>query len=86
MIPYEQAHDKTCNKTCATSVDSDQFAHPRSLIEIFAYCLCFLQPQGYSKRDTRESLSYCVNAEADLSLCWSYSIIVGFYVRWLAQL
>ena len=30
------AHDKTYNKTCATSEDSDQPAHPRSLIRVFA--------------------------------------------------
>ena len=31
-ITYESANDKTYNKTCATSEDSDQPAHPRSLI------------------------------------------------------
>ena len=29
---YEPTHDKTYNKTKATSEDSDQPAHPRSLI------------------------------------------------------
>ena len=31
---YEQAHDKTYNKTCATSEDSDQPAHPCRLIKV----------------------------------------------------
>ena len=31
---YEAAHDKIYNKTCATSEDSDQSAHPRSLISL----------------------------------------------------
>ena len=30
------AHDKTYNKTHAASEDSDQPAHPRSLIRVFA--------------------------------------------------
>ena len=33
-------HDKTYNKTCATSEDSDQHARPRSLIRVFAYRTC----------------------------------------------
>ena len=32
----EPAHEKTYNKTCATSEDSDQTAHLRSLIRVFA--------------------------------------------------
>ena len=47
----EPAHDKTYNKTCATSVDSDQHAHPRSLIRVFADHMCFVQPPGYPKRN-----------------------------------
>ena len=31
---YEPAHDKTYNKTCPTSEDSGQPAHPRSLISL----------------------------------------------------
>ena len=67
----EPAHYKTYNKTCATSEDSDQPAHPRSLIRVFADCLCRLQPPGYPKRDIREPLPYWVDVQADLSLCWS---------------
>ena len=43
---HEPAHDKTYNKTSATSEDSDQPAHPRSLIRVFADRMCLLQPPG----------------------------------------
>ena len=67
---YEPAHNKTYNKTCATSEDLDQTAHPRSLIRVFADRMCRLQPPGYPKGDERESLPYWVDVHADLSLCW----------------
>ena len=65
------AHDKTYDKTCATSNDSDQPAHPRSLIRIFADRMRLLQSLGYSKMDEREPLVYCTGVQAGLSLCWS---------------
>ena len=77
MLIYKQAHDKIYNKTCATSEDTDQPAHPRSLIRVFADRMCFLQPPGYPKRDKREPLQYWVDVQADLSLCWSH----GSYCR-----
>ena len=49
-LPTESAHDKTYNKTCAASEDSNQPAHPRSLVS-FANRMCLLQPPGYPKRD-----------------------------------
>ena len=52
---WEPAHDKTYNKTCAISEGSDQPAHPRSLIRVFADRMCPLQPPGYPKRDKRKS-------------------------------
>ena len=64
-------------KRRATSEDSDQPAHPRSLIRVFADCIRRLQPLGYPKRDTREALPYWVDVKIDLSL------ILGFIVRWL---
>ena len=78
---YAPAHNKTYNKTCATSEDSDQTAHPRSLIRFFADCMCLSQPPGYPKRDKRELLPYW----------WLYrlifashtGLIVGFLLRWL---
>ena len=41
--------------TCATSEDSDQTAHLRSLIRVFAYRMCLLQPLGYSERFKQEA-------------------------------
>ena len=70
-ILYEPTHDKTNNKTCATSEDSDQTAHPRSLIRVFADRMCLLQPQSYPKRNKQEPFPYWVAEEADFSLCWS---------------
>ena len=63
------AYDRTYDKTCATSEDSDQPAHQRSLIRVFAVCMCLLQSPGYRKRDTREPLPYWVDVQADLSHC-----------------
>ena len=66
----EPAHDKTYDKPCATSEDSDQPAHPRSLIRVFAYRMCLLKPPGYTKRDKREPLPYWMDVQADLRICW----------------
>ena len=65
-------HDKTYNKTCATSEDSDQPAHPRSLIRVFADRMCLLQPPGYPKKYKRGPSPYWMDVQADLSLCWSH--------------
>ena len=65
----EPAHDKTY-KTSATSEDSDQPEHPRSLIRVFTDCMCLLQPTGYPKSDTREPLPYWMDVKANISLCW----------------
>ena len=54
----EPAHDKINNKTCANSEDSDQPAHPRSLIRVFADRTCLLQHPSNPKRDGREPLPY----------------------------
>ena len=64
----EPAHDKTYNKICATSEDSDQPAHPRSLIRVFADRMCLLQSPGCPQRDKREPSPYWVDVQADLSL------------------
>ena len=72
VLKYKSAHDKTYNKTCVTSEDSNQTAHPRSLIRVFADRMCFLQPLGYPWRNKREHLPYWVDMQADLSLCWSH--------------
>ena len=46
---YEPVHDKIYNKACATSKDSDQPAHPCSLIPVFADRMYLLQPLGLSR-------------------------------------
>ena len=50
-ILYEPAYDKTYFKTCVTSEDSDQPAHPCRLIRVFEDRMYLLQPLGYPKRD-----------------------------------
>ena len=45
---------------------TDQPAHPRSLIRVFADRLCLLQPPGYQKRDEQEPLPYRVHLQADV--------------------
>ena len=54
-----------------------------SLIRVFAGRMCLLQPPSYPKKDKPEPLAYCVDVQADLSLCWSHSLTAGFVMRWL---
>ena len=68
----------------ATSEDSDQPAHPHSLIRVFADRMCHLQPPGYPKKDNGESLTYWVYVQPDLSLCWLHRSYCRF-CRALAQ-
>ena len=77
-ITYEPAHDKTYNKTCATSEDSDQPTHPRRLIKVFVDRMCLLRLPGFSKEDEREPLPYWVAVQADLSLCWLHQSYCRF--------
>ena len=69
---FKSAHNKAYNMTCATSEDSDQPAHSRSLIRVFADRMCHLQPPVYPKTDKREPLSCWVNVQADPNFCWSH--------------
>ena len=57
----EAAHDKSYNETRATSEDSDQPAHTRSLIRVFADRMRLLHPPAYSRRDKQERLLYLVD-------------------------
>ena len=57
----EPVHDRTYNKTCATCEDSDQPAHPRSQISVFADRMCLLQSPGYPKKDKREPLPHLLS-------------------------
>ena len=56
-------------KTCPSSEDSDQPAHPHSLIWVFTDRMCLLQPPGYPKRK-REPLPSWVDVQDGMSLCW----------------
>ena len=56
LLKCEPAHDKTYSKTCATSKDSDQPAHPHSLIRVFIDLMYLLQPPGYPKKDKQDPL------------------------------
>ena len=64
----------------ATSEDSDQPAHLRCLIRVFADRMHLLQPLDYPKRYEQEPLPYRVDIQAYLSLT------VGFFGRSLAHL
>ena len=72
ILIIEPAHDKAYEKTIATSKDSDQPAHTRSLIRVFADRMCLLQHPGSPKWDKREPVPYWVDVSADLGLCWSH--------------
>ena len=77
------AHDKTYNKTCATREDSDQPAHPHSLIRVFTDHICLLQLPGYPKRDKQEPLQFWVMYMIICVFASYIGLIVGFVMRWL---
>ena len=82
LIEFEPAHDKTYNKTCATSKDSEQPAHLQSLIRVFADRMCFLQPPGYLKRTNKNPC----HTWWMYKLIWVFTVytglIVGFVLHW----
>ena len=66
----ELAQDKTYNKTCVTSKDSDQPIHSPSIARVLVY-------SSLNSLETVEGTCYqqrlwsdCTNAQADMSLCW----------------
>ena len=63
---FETAHDKTYNKICATSEDSDQ---PALIACAFANRMCLLQSSGYLNKDKREPLCW-VNVLAPVSILY----------------
>ena len=80
-ITIEPPFVKTYTKTCGTSGDSYQSAHPRSVIRVSADRMRLLQPSDYLKRLV--ILGGCRG--------WSESLLVtrpfvGFVVRWLDYL
>ena len=73
---YEQRHDKT-NKVTVRP-DSDQPAHPPSLMRVFAVRMQKTWVLSYPLSAQRRLLSDWADAHADLSLRWAHSHFVGF--------
>ena len=65
---FEPEHEKTCPLTCAPNEDSDQPAHPHSLIRVFVVCEKTLCSLCYRKCAQWRVWSDCANAQADLNL------------------
>ena len=62
----------------APSEDSDQPGHQPSLIRVFAVCMKKSWVLSYPLSTQRRLWSDWADAQADLSLRWSYSHFVGF--------
>ena len=71
-IENEPAHDKTYNKTCVTSKDSDLPVHPPSVTKVLVYpsLNCLEAVEG--TYDQRRLRSACAYAQADRSLRWAH--------------
>ena len=63
---------------CAPREDSDQPGHPPSLIRVFAVRMKKARVLSYPLSAQRRFWSDWADAQADLSLCWAHSHIVGF--------
>ena len=82
----EPAHCKTYNKTCATSENSDQPAHLRSLMRVFAARMKKAWVLSYPLSAQQRLWSNWADAQADLSLHWANIRFVGFITRWLINI
>ena len=69
---YEPQREKTYPLTCAPTEDSNQPAHPRSLIRAFVVRMKKLCILGYPKSAQRRFRSDCANAQSDLNLRWAH--------------
>ena len=78
---YEPSRDKTNKVACAPSEDSDQPGHPPSLIRVFAVSMKKAWVLSYPLSAQRRLWSDWADAQADLSLRWAHSHIVGFVTR-----
>ena len=70
----ELMHEKTYLLTCAPNEDSDEPAHPRSLIIVFVVRVVLRCILGYPKCAQWRFWSDCVNVQADLNLLWEAHI------------
>ena len=68
---------------CAPSEDSDQLGHPTSLIRGFAVRMEKAWVLSYPLSAQRKLWSDWASAQADLSLRWAHSHIVGFVMSHL---
>ena len=68
MTRYEPAHDKTYNKTCATSNDSGQPVYPPTMARVLVYPSSDSLAALERTCDQRRLWSDCADAQADLSL------------------
>ena len=80
-VRNEPHRDKTNKMACAPSEDSDQPGHPPSLIRVFAVRMKKAWVLSYPISAQRRLWSDWADAQADLSLSWAHSHIVGFVTR-----
>ena len=79
----EPPHDKTNKIACLPSKDSDQPGHSSSLIRDFAVRMKKAWVLSYPLSAQGRLWSNWADAQADLSLGWAHSHIVGFVMRQL---
>ena len=70
---------KSYNKTCVTSKDSDKPVHPPSLAKVLVYLFLDSLKAVEGTRYQRRLWSNCANVQADLSLRWSHKSYCRFY-------
>ena len=75
---YTPKWEKSYLLTCASNEDSDQPAHPRSLIWVFIVRMKIPCIHDYPKCVKWRFWSNCGNAQADLNLWWAYMSKVRF--------
>ena len=68
---------------CAPTEDSDQPEHPPSLIRVFAARMKKAWVLSYPLSAQQGLWSDWVDAQADLSLRWAHTHLVGFVMSWL---
>ena len=83
---WSSAH-KTYSKTCATSKDSDQPAHPRSLIRVFVDRMCLLQPPHYENMHIQIYWKFHFTSKnwkfSDKKKLWYFSHSCSKYRLWV---
>ena len=79
IYSIEPAHDKTYNKTCATSKRSDQPVHPPSMARVFIYHFLDSPEAVEGTCDQQRLCSDCADAQSDQSLSWSHKSYCRFW-------